>query len=123
MRNIRAKGSPSGLNQTSAIFSPLYFKAAHCFEGGCSEKFTTHLLPLRINPYGHCIASNHVAMSHWLLIVTSTPEGEQTGGVGFCRQRSGATFPLKPAFASRGKPRERMRDLDDLETDHQVSQQ
>src|SRR5262245_60670559 len=46
MRNVRANGSPSGLNQTSANVSPLYFKAAHCFEGGRSEKFTTHLLPL-----------------------------------------------------------------------------
>ena len=24
-------------------FSPLYFKTAHSFEGGCSEKFTPHL--------------------------------------------------------------------------------
>src|SRR5688572_12174033 len=43
MRNVSAKGSPSGLNQTSAKDSPLYVKAAHCFEGGLSEKFTPHL--------------------------------------------------------------------------------
>src|SRR5205085_2286171 len=42
MRNVRAKGSPSGLNQTSANGSPLYFKAAHCFEGGCPEKSIPH---------------------------------------------------------------------------------
>ena len=45
MRKVRAKGSPSGLNQTSANLSPLYFKAAHCFEGGCSEKFIPHPPP------------------------------------------------------------------------------
>src|SRR5262249_47887778 len=49
MRNVRANGSPSGLNQTSATVSPLYFKAAHCFEGGCSEKFTPHLPPLGLH--------------------------------------------------------------------------
>src|SRR5262245_56640187 len=43
MRNVRPKSSPSGLNQTSASFSPLYFKAAHCFEGGSSEKFIQNL--------------------------------------------------------------------------------
>src|SRR5438105_3440898 len=39
IRNTRASGSPSGLNQTSAILSPRNVKAAHCFEGSCSEKF------------------------------------------------------------------------------------
>src|SRR5205085_9405331 len=42
MRNTRADGSPSGLNQTSAIRSPRNVKAAHCFEGGWSEKITPH---------------------------------------------------------------------------------
>src|SRR5262249_32080770 len=50
MRNVRAKGAPSGLNQTSANGSPLYFKAAQWFEGGCSEKFTPHLLPSQNQP-------------------------------------------------------------------------
>ena len=59
---MRAKGSPSGLNQTSANFSPLYFKAAHCFEGGCSEKFTPLLSPLRTN-YGCSSRLKNVAMS------------------------------------------------------------
>src|SRR5271166_5705764 len=45
MRNVKTKGSFSGLNQTSASFPPRYFKAAHCSEGGCSAKFTAHLLP------------------------------------------------------------------------------
>src|SRR5437868_9935318 len=51
MRNVRAKGSPSGLNQTSANFSPRNFKAAHCSEGGCSEKFNPHLRRLRSDHY------------------------------------------------------------------------
>src|SRR5207237_406869 len=43
MRKASAQGSSLGLNQTSANFSPRNFKAAHCFEGGCSEKFIPHL--------------------------------------------------------------------------------
>src|SRR5262245_46022255 len=45
MRKTRPNGSSSGLNQTSAILSPLYFRTAHCLEGGCSAKFTPHLHP------------------------------------------------------------------------------
>jgi hypothetical protein len=47
------------LNQTSAILSPRYFKAAHCFDGGCSKKFTPHLPPLGTNhdgPFNRLIA-------------------------------------------------------------------
>src|SRR4051812_15403132 len=58
MRNERAKGSPSGLNQTSAILSPPYFKAAHCFDGGCSKKFTPHLPLLDTNHSWQLLASD-----------------------------------------------------------------
>src|SRR5690349_18973902 len=43
MRNASAQGSPSGLNQTSAMVSPWHVRVAHCFEGACSEKLTRHL--------------------------------------------------------------------------------
>src|SRR5262249_9964689 len=46
-RNLRAKGSSWGLNQISATVFPRYFKAAHCFDAGCSEKLTPRLPDLR----------------------------------------------------------------------------
>src|SRR5260370_32541230 len=93
MRNARAQGSPSGLNQTSANFSPRNFKAAHCSEGGCSENFNSHLRRLRTNHHGQfgrrkkrCDnlsradaaggrPNGFFRSSHWLPIVTPSQEG------------------------------------------------
>src|SRR5215211_6530917 len=84
-RNLRTEGSPSGLNQASAIGSPLYFNAAQCVEGGCSEKFTPHL--------------RHLRASRSRTIVTPAREGGKAGGV------SRGVRPLRPLARLAQRPR------------------
>src|SRR5262245_42319091 len=60
---------------------PLYIKATHCFEGGCSEKFTPHLSGnkplLTRKPLLTALCSWWLG---WPPIVTPTREGEKTVG-------------------------------------------
>src|SRR5947209_2259767 len=109
IRKVRAKGSPSGLNQTSANFSPLYFKAAHCFEGSCSEKFTPHLPPLLQDPVASCLCHCNADLAKDKDSESARKwEGGSVNRVRNSRCPLSASFPLlSGGDAARGRSRQR----------------